>query len=136
MSTVYAGCGNEYEHAVNNRLSKEDQTPDFTKQKRTWGERVGNSPVIEHKGKFYFEYNNLNANWNKSETKFYTTNSKRMIVELTQSELDDLKRNYLPIPSAPKNQGTINPVLIRDVEMDTIIEFKGFGLDLKKTITI
>lgn len=133
MSTIYGGCGNEYEQAVNNRLTKEGKIPDFTKQERTWGTRVGNSPIIEHKGKFYFEYNNSNHNWAKNKSMYYTIVNNQL-VPLSISQIKNLKRNFLDKPYTPKNQGTDKPVIINTVAIENIIEFSGFGFQMNRKI--
>lgn len=47
---------NGYENMVKRRLEKEGKNPEsFSLGKRTWGERVEGTPVVEHKGQEYLE---------------------------------------------------------------------------------
>jgi hypothetical protein len=134
-STKHGGCGNEYEQAVNNRLTKEGKQADFTKQERTWGDRVGNSPIITYKGKFYLEYNNTNYNWAKNKTEyFYLINGE--LVALTEGQTDDLKANFLPVKSNSNNQGTDKPIIINTIALDTLVEFHGFGFQMNRKIKL
>lgn len=47
---------NGYENMVKRRLEKEGKNPEsFSLGRRTWGERVEGTPVVEHKGQEYLE---------------------------------------------------------------------------------
>jgi hypothetical protein len=47
---------NGYENMVNRRLIAEGKSPDdFVLSPRTWGVRIPNTPIIEHKGEYYLE---------------------------------------------------------------------------------
>ncbi len=47
---------NGYTNMINRRLIKEGKNPEsFTLSPRTWGTRVENLPLVEHKGQYYLE---------------------------------------------------------------------------------
>jgi len=47
---------NGYENMIKRRLEKEGKNPDsFKLGKRAWGKRIENTPLVEHKGKYYLE---------------------------------------------------------------------------------
>jgi hypothetical protein len=46
---------NAYQNMVNKRLAQEGKSADFTVGPRTWGNRIKNTPFVEHKGEMYLE---------------------------------------------------------------------------------
>jgi len=58
-STVNVQIQSDYENAVNLRRAKEGKPADFIAQARTWGERVDDTCVVEHKGTKYMAYRAL-----------------------------------------------------------------------------
>ena len=54
-STLRAWVGDDYARIVNERRMIEGKPADFVPAKRRWGNRVENTPLIEHDGKTYLE---------------------------------------------------------------------------------
>lgn len=52
--TAYLGAN--YAEEVNAQRRREGKPADFVPKKRPWGTRIGDSPLIEHKGQLYLEY--------------------------------------------------------------------------------
>ena len=53
---------NGYDAMVKRRLEKEGKDPaSFSLSPRTWGTRLPNTPIVEHKGQYYLEVIFLNA---------------------------------------------------------------------------
>lgn len=53
---------NGYDAMVKRRLEKEGKAPEsFNLSPRTWGTRLPNTPIVEHKGSYYLEVIFLNA---------------------------------------------------------------------------
>lgn len=109
-----------YGQAVNNRRQKEwqnallddENTPapqDFVPAQRAWGQRVPNSPFVEHKGQLYVELSVHNC--------------------LRQVYLDDkgnpvskeLLEPYLQKSKDGGRQELDNPVILRDVKVENIV---------------
>jgi len=59
-TATVTGCLHfNYENNVNAQRAREDKSEDFVVQARTWGQRVGDTCLIEHKGNMYLEYRAL-----------------------------------------------------------------------------
>lgn len=52
---------NAYENMVNRRLNKEGKAMAFSVGPRSWGERIENTPFVEHNGQLYLEVIFLSA---------------------------------------------------------------------------
>ncbi len=46
---------NGYANMVARRLDKEGKEVEFELKPRTWGQRIENTPIVEHKGNYYLE---------------------------------------------------------------------------------
>jgi hypothetical protein len=128
--------GNCYETAVNNRGEKLGlDNFDFTASPRTWGSRVENSAIIEHKNEYYLEYFYLNAN--KSTYKYVWENGD----ELTQEELSIAKIDFLPVNNGSNKQAEAGldkeeQIAINTVKIDNILSIKAFGKEYNRELII
>lgn len=100
-SRVTGQIGGDYETAVNNRLDKLGETPDFEAQGRSWGSHVGDSPIVSHNGKFYLHYRALQHH----SSKFFDENGN----EVPRSDLVD----YLPLDN--DEIVTVRSVLVNNI---------------------
>jgi hypothetical protein len=128
--------GNQYENAVVNRGNKVGIDEfDFTASPRTWGTRIDNSAIIEHKNEFYLEYFYLNANpsnyqyvWEDGST-------------LTEEEMAIVKVDFLPVNNGSRKQEESgidkeDQVIINTVKIDNILSIKSFGKEYNRELII
>ena len=97
-----------YLNMVNRRLKKENK-PEFTPGPRVWGARVGDTPIIEHKGKKYLECIFLKA----GETTYYLDGKP-----IPKSQIEE----FLPKASNGDQGGLEDKVVIRSFGFDSIIK--------------
>lgn len=115
VTTVNGMLCADYEKAVNRVRGKEGLDKDFVAKPRAWGERVGDSPIITHKDRFYLE-----VKVQKSDSEYrYNDNP------CSPEEVEELKQ-FLP-PSRPSRQGVDNEVIIRTYDFDSIREVRIEG---------
>lgn len=126
-----------YSKAVNNRRQKEwqkallsdENTPqpaEFVPEARKWGQRVPNTPFVEHKGQLYVELSVHNC--------------------LRQVYLDDqgnpvskeLLEPYLPKKKEGERQELDNPVILRDVKVENIVSvtYGGQTVEVQEQATL
>lgn len=112
----------DYTKAVNKRLTKEGKEADFVAQERTWGERVGNSPIISRRlksgiVKYYLEASFVTNNKPKVE---YTLVEDGVETPIDKSILE----GYLPAQSTSNSQGLDNELAIRTFGLENIKEIR------------
>lgn len=106
---------NAYENMVQRRLVAEGKNPEsFSLGKRTWGERVENTPVVIHKGQEYLEVIFLKAG--KSH------------YELDGQPVDEKSVIGLKESATPTQGGLDNTVYIRTFAKDSITKLKIDGV--------
>ncbi len=112
-----------YENMIKRRLADEGKDPDsFTLGARAWGTRVGQSPIIEHNGKYYLEC--IFVNPGKS---VYLNEG----VEINKEDIQGLPETKEKEPAkegeALGNSDLENKVVIRTFSLDSIkaIRLKG-----------
>lgn len=55
VSRLNGVIGFDYENVVNRQRARHGDPEAFEAQPRTWGQRVANTPLVEHNGQFYLE---------------------------------------------------------------------------------
>lgn len=123
VSTFGAGIGYDYTKSVQNKLLKEGKSVEEYEPKESWHVPYKDSKVIrKHKSsdELYF-YVTLNAN-NKTTSKYM---NKVTGEEIPEDKLVD----FLPVESAPKNQGVEegNEVLVRTLKLNSVIRLSACG---------
>jgi hypothetical protein len=99
ISEFSVGLGYDYQKSVENKLVKEGKSKDSYVRKETWHKPLGDSKVFhQHKetGEVYI-YATLNANNNKLVKYVNVVTGD----EIPEKDLEE----FLPVESAPKNQG-------------------------------
>ena len=104
-----------YTNSVNRQREREGLEADFMALPRTWGERIGKSPVIQHKGQFYFSVH-INT---------VTTDVTYQDVDGNDVAKEDFAE-FLPKPSASR-QGVENEVITRDYKIESILQIRMKG---------
>jgi hypothetical protein len=119
--------GNNYSNAINNRLTKIGNNPDFIPTPRPWFQRIDNSAIGTHQttNQMYLEYFYLSAN---KSTYSYTWETG---IELTEQELTQAKLIFTKsYPSKKQEEAGLNPdqqIKINLVKIENIISIKAFG---------
>lgn len=96
---------NGYENMVNRRLEKEGKSASFTVSPRAWGERITNTPFVEHDGKLYLEVIFLKG----GEVKYFVDGAEY------NGQIDGL-----PIHQEAHQGGLDNSVIIRTFKVENI----------------
>lgn len=110
--------GSSYAKMVERRLGNEGKDPaSFELQPRKWGERIPNTPFIEHKGKHYIEVIFL-----RPGTSQYLLDGK----PVDKSEIEGL-----PSPREAEQGGLDNKVIIRSYSLDSIKAIRIDGTEYK-----
>lgn len=105
--------GSAYDKMVRRRLEKEGKNPEsFELQPRTWGTRIPNTPLIEHKGQLYLEVIFL-----KSGKSVYLLDGQ----PIDKSEIVGLKESNM---SEESQAGLDDKVIIRTFKLDSIKRLK------------
>lgn len=118
VARVNGMIGWNYANSINNQRIREGNTADFVAHKRTWGERIDGTPLVEHKGNHYLE-----MKVEKSlDHRFEDSNGN----ELDDSTVDMVK-TYLPTPRQAASQQTEKPIILCDYKVSGIlsITYKG-----------
>lgn len=104
ISKVSGAINFNYQNSVNNQRVKENKPEDFKAKSRVWGKRVKNSPVFEHRGKFY-----LNIKIQSSRSDYFNNNLRQSI---------DKVANYLYNSSTRQNLN--KEIIVRQYSLDSI----------------
>ncbi len=106
---------NGYENMVSRRLEKEGkEKSSFKLGRRVWGERVENTPFIEHKGSIYLE------------TIFLSTPKVKYLLDgepIDKQDIEGLKVK----PVEGKQGGLENKVIIRTFKTDSLTKIRWNG---------
>jgi len=98
---------NGYSNMVQRRLEQEGKSANFEVKPRTWGIRVENTPLVEHKGQFYLEVIFL-----KSGKVSYSFNGQSIEKSLI---------NGLPTRKESNGQGGLeNAVIVRSFKVESV----------------
>lgn len=110
-----------YANAVNNRRSKEGVEEIFEPSSRLWGQRIGKSSIIEHKGESYVE---LKV---QASCGYFFTDPKGIVLDTS------LVTQFLAKPSSTPKQALEKEVIVRDYKISNIraITFKGKEFEIK-----
>ena len=104
--------GIHYENSVNRALGREGKPQTFKAKPRKWGVRIPNTPLVEHKGKYYLE---CQLNKPPSNPTYILDNT----VTLMPEDLGD----YLRDPKPPLTQKDLQKkVYLKDFSIDSIVE--------------
>lgn len=107
---------NGYENMVKRRLEKEGKDAEsFALKPRAWGQRIENSPFVEHKDKKYIE-----CIFIKGGESVYMVDGK----EVSKDEIEGLPDAK---PSDDSQGGVENKVVIRTYAIDSIEKMRVLG---------
>ena len=118
VARVNGMIGWDYANSVNNQREREGGTADFVAHKRTWGERIDGTPLVEHKGNYYLEMKVQKS----LDCRFE---------DASGSELDDdtvdMVKTFLPVKKQSETQQTEKPIILCDYKVAGIlsITYKG-----------
>jgi len=113
-SYINGMIGWHYANSVNRQLAREEKDAEFEAVPRKWGQRLPNSPLVEHNGKLYLE--------TKVE-KVYDTKYILDDKEVTKEEIAE----YLRGKTESSRQGTEKQIILRDYALDNIKEIRIKG---------
>jgi hypothetical protein len=103
---------NAYNDMVKRRLAAEGRNPEgFVLGKRVWGERLPDTPFIEHKGELYLDTIFLKA-------------PKKVTYYLDGQEIDKSAVQGLPVSSEGEQGGLENKVIIRTYKLSSVTQIK------------
>ena len=139
ITSYHANCGGTYETIVNNRLDKTNNEASFKSDGVNWRSKVNNSAIWKHNDKeaYYLELFNTNANWKLGKTTFMSIDKNGNLIPLTKTETDFLTVNFLKVKSSSNKQadaGLTNEeeIQVRTIDIENIVNFKGFGLNVQR----
>ena len=110
---------NGYNNMVKRRLAKEGKaSTDFKLGKRVWGERINDTPFIEHKGNMYVEVVFLKA-------------PSKVVYLVDGEEVNKNTIEGLPVDSQEGKQGGLdNKVIIRTYKLSSLRNIKMGALSV------
>lgn len=108
LSKVSGCIGFNYTNSVNTQRAKEGLSEDFKAVARVWGNRIQNTPLVEHKGNNYLEVKVQSA------TSDFFANSARI-------SLDKIKQWLY---NSETRQGLDKEVIVRDYKIENITRIK------------
>lgn len=119
---LVSGSGVSYQDFVNNRLNKEAKDAGkpkaqltFEAGERKWGTKInGSNALVEHKGAYYLVLYCMANNKPMVEHRY---NGK--LIDLKESRFDQWRK---PEKKEGDNQGTDNPIIVRDYKFESIKE--------------
>lgn len=105
-----------YANSVENQRERERlDLEEFEPQLRRWGNRILNTPLVRHKGRYYLEV--------KVENVFETTYVDSNGVEIDREEIDE----FLYSSSQPSTQKTEKEIILRDYKIENLEQIKMYG---------
>jgi hypothetical protein len=114
------GKSNAYRDMVKRRLENEGKDADaFELHSRTWGERVADTPFVEHKGQLYLEC-------------IYLRPPKKVTYYLDGQEIEKDAIQGLPVKNEGEQGGLENKVIIRDFKLESIRKIRMGALSVGK----
>jgi len=123
VSTVSGEINWQYGHEVNRQRQREggfeivDGQPvvatveDFKAHNRKWGQRIENSPFVEHKGQHYLELKVSESNGHE-----YRDENN----ELVTGETLEHAKTFFPKRSESSRQQVENKIVLRDYRLDRV----------------
>ena len=113
---------NPYEAMVKRRMEAEGKDPEtFEVKPRAWGTRVGHSPFIEHKGKYYLE-----VIFRSSGTSEFFLDGEPIAREDIEG-LDDESSDKVKETEAASQGGISEKVVLRTFAIENIQELRLLG---------
>ncbi len=105
--------GASYENMVKKKLIKEGKDPlDFVAGSLPWGTRIGNSPLIEHKGQIYIQLIFMKGG---------DTVYRHGATVIEESEI----QGFTPPKKKEESQGGLeDEVIIRTLKLDSIVKLR------------
>lgn len=127
---------NAYLNKVRRHLEREGKNPDsFELSPRRWGERIPNSPFVQHNGKHYLECVFLEAGeseYRALESFTFPTGDK--LQEHTTQPDEIIPKDYiigLPDKSGSEHQGLDDQVIVRTYAIESIVAIRAMGSELQ-----
>lgn len=117
-STVNGIINFIYQNSVNNQREREDKTPDFIPEARSWGTRIKGTPFVEHKGEFYLE---VKVERTLEEPRYYLDGKEAD--EATKEKI----KEWLPPERESSRQELDKEVILRDYNIKNIVELHHNG---------
>ena len=117
VSKVSVQCGIQYANAVENTRKREGVAVEGEKfaAKKTWGEQIGKTTLVEHKGSIY-----LACKPTKVLESHFEDAEGNIIA-------DELVRPYMYVRKQPKTQGTEKAVLWIKPKISSILSISAMG---------
>lgn len=116
-SHVNGIIGFNYSNSVNNQRLREGNEEKFEAHPRAWGERIGTSPVIEHKGQYYLE---IKVEKTLTNPEYFDDNGP---VEA------EAVKPHLYARSPSKRQETDKEIILRDYKLESLDQIRINGKD-------
>jgi hypothetical protein len=111
---------NGYENMIKRRMLEEGKDPStFTLGKRAWGQRIEQSPFIDHNGKTYLE------------CIFITPGKTTYLVDGVEVDKDDIEGIPVTKESEDSQGGIDNKVVIRTFSLESIQSVKINGTEIR-----
>ncbi len=105
-----------YANSVENQREREGlDLEEFKPQPRQWGNRILNTPLVRHKGRYYLEVKVENV----VETTYVNSNDD----EVEREEIDE----FLYSSSQPSTQKTEKEIVLRDYKIENLEQIKMYG---------
>jgi hypothetical protein len=112
------GGTNGYENMVNRRLAAEGKDANFQVGALAWGQRLPDSPIIEHNGGFYLQ---LVIDERAHPSVEYLLDGKPVAKDSIVG---------LPVSKPATNQGLENDVKVRTFKAESIVRIRAWGEEI------
>jgi hypothetical protein len=110
---LLANIGFHYKNSLNNQAKREEKEIEFNIQPRRWGKRLPNTPLVEHKGKYYLEYKAENV----TSVEYFTENGEQIEKEKIEE--------FLPQKRHSSTQKELDKkIILRDVAIENILSLR------------
>lgn len=118
VKAATVSLGNDYQAAVNNRLTKEGKDADFEAQATYCAPVSDNKLVYKHNDRdsFYLRvYPNLCVSFKTVVRRFDAFG-----VAISDSEWPAIQAEYFKVPSKNENQGLDNPIIVNNYSLENV----------------
>lgn len=110
---LLANIGFHYSNSLDNQAKREGKEIDFNIQPRRWGVRLPNTPLVEHKGKYYLEYKSEKV----TSVEYFTENGEQIEKEKIEE--------FLPQKRHSSTQKELDKkIILRDVAIENILSLR------------
>ena len=108
-----ANIGFHYKNSLANQAKREGKDVEFDIQPRRWGVRMENTPLVQHKGKYYLE------------CKVEDVQSVEYFTEEGQALTKEQVEEFLPTKRHSSTQAPLDKkVILRDVAIENILSLR------------